>query len=238
MKLKLLKSWLVIIGIITTSGSIHAQGKYFEARVEKNDFSGGYYGRIAPVNNQHDVRLNTPGKNKQQLLEIVLKYLKERPALKIDTVIRGEGPVVVYRDFATIGTKEKCFADLVALTYIFVVPEEGYVSVSLGTVSKIFASIFDAKLQISPDGVVVSDNDAPFNEYKFIQPADGRTQSKVSPNGGLVGLATSRKVPYKLAYPDSIFDPGGKIVNANNKKLIETFFDGYVSDLQAFLQKK
>lgn len=237
MQIQLLKTWLIIIGMIAASG-LQAQGKYFEARLEKNEFSGSYYGIVAPINKQPDIRLEAPGKNKQQLLDKVLQYLKERPALKIDTVIRGSGPVVVYRDFATIGTKEKCFADLVALTYVFVVPEEGYVSVRLGAISKIFASIFDAKLQISPDGVVVSDNDAPFNEYKFIQPADGRTQSKVSPNGGLVGLATSRKVPYKLAYPDSIFDPGGKIVNANNKKLIETFFDGYVSDLQSFLQKK
>lgn len=75
-------------------------------------------------------------------------------------------------------------------------------------------------------------------KYKFIQPADGRTQSAVSPHGGLLGHATSRKVNYKMAYPDSIFDPDGKVVNPANKKIIEAFFDGYITDLDQFLVAK
>jgi hypothetical protein len=214
-----------------------SQGKYFEVVVEKSAYNGANYGKVVPLNNQYDVQLLYSGKNRKQLLEGILEYLKNRPALKIDTVLNG-GTVVVYRDFATIGNKQNCFADLTGLIYLFAVPEEGYISIRSGGISKIFASIFDAKLRISPGGDVVSEGDVPFNEYKFVQPTDGRTQSAVAPHGGLLGHATSRKINYKLAYPDSIFDPDGKIVNPANKKLLETFFDGYVADLDQFLKTK
>lgn len=212
-----------------------SQGKYLEVVIEKGTY--GSYGRIRPLNNQFDVTLPYSGKNKKQLLEGILDYLKNRPALKIDTILNG-GTVVVYRDFATIGNKQNCFADLTGLVYMFAIPEDGYISIRPSGNSKIFATVFDAKLRISPGGDVVSEQDVPFNEFKYIQPADGRTQSAVSPHGGLLGKATSRKIDYKLAYPDSIFDPDGKVVNANNKKIIESFFDGYIADLDQFLKAK
>lgn len=219
--------------VINVSG--FSQGKYFEVVIEKGTFSN--YGTVKPINNQYDIKLSYSGIKQRQLLGGILEYLKSRPALKIDTVL-NDGSVVVYRDFATIGSKQNCFADLTGLIYLYAVPEEGYISIRSGGSSKIYASVFDAKLLISPGGDVVSEQDVPFNEYKFIQPVDGRTQSAVSPHGGLLGHATSRKINYKLAYPDSIFDPDGKIVNPANKKLLEAFFDGYVADLDQFLKTK
>lgn len=222
--------------LMALAAPVFAQGKYFE--VITQDFSGNLYGKVV-VRGRKDntVKLEYKGKSKKQLLQYALNYLKDRPGLKRDTLIEGEGALLCYKDFASIGAKDKCFADLVALTYIYVVPEEGYLSVSLSLSPKIFATIFDAKLKVDRGGVVVSENDVPFNEYKFVQPADGRTSSSVSPNGGLLGLATSRKIQYKLAYPDSIFDPEGKVVNPVNKKLVEEYYDGYINDLKSYLDK-
>ncbi|WP_436491078.1 hypothetical protein [Chitinophaga sp. ARDCPP14] len=228
---------ILAASLLAINFSGFSQGKYFEVAIEKGVFNGMDYGRIRPLNNQYDVKLPYGGKNRQQLLEGILEYLKNRPALKIDTVLNN-GSVVVYRDFATIGNKQNCFADLTGLIFLFAIPEEGYISIRPGSNSKIYASVFDAKLRISPGDDVVSEEDVPFNEYKFIQPTDGRTQSAVAPHGGLLGKATSRKINYKLAYPDSIFDPDGKVVNPGNKKRLESFFDGYVTDLDQFLKTK
>gem|GEM_PF-2633997 len=227
----------MVASFMAISFSGYSQGKYFEVVVEKGSYDGRNYGKVRPLNNQYAVKLSYNGKSQKQLLEGILEYLKNRPTLKIDTILNG-GSCVVYRDFATVGNKQNCFADLTALTYLFAVPEEGYISINNGSISKIYASVFDAKLRISPGGDVVSEEDVPFNEYKFVQPTDGRTQSAVSPHGGLLGHATSRKINYKLAYPDSIFDPDGKIVNPANKKLIEAFFDGYIADLDQFLKAR
>lgn len=231
-------SVILLPALLFLSLPAFSQEKYFEVVYEKNEFSNTYYGRAVVRNSKANrVRLEYKGKNRQQLQQQVLAYLKERPALKTDTVARTEWPFLSYHDFATLGTKEQCFADLVALTYIYVVPGDGYISVDLGMSTKIYASIFEAQLKIDPGGNVVSDNDVPFNEYQYVQPRDGRTSSKVSPNGGLLGLATSRKINYKLAYPDSVFDPDGKVVNPANKKLIEDFYDRYISDLKDYLDK-
>lgn len=211
----------------------YAQGKYFEVVFDKPSAEG----KVIPFNNQEQVKLDYNGKSKKQLLIAVSKYLKERPGLKLDNIPEDDGTYLVYRDFATIGTKDKCLADLVASTLVYVTPENGHISIRLSLTSKIYASIFDAKLRISPDGTVGADDDKPFNEYKFVQPNDGKTQSKISPNGGLLGAATSGKINYKLAYPDSIFDPDGKIVNLTNKQIIEKFYDGYVIDLKNYLDK-
>ncbi|HWV67304.1 hypothetical protein [Chitinophaga sp.] len=226
---------ILVASLLAISLSGFSQGKYYEIVIEKGTY--GNYGMVKPLSNQYDVKLSYDGKKQRQLLEGILEYLKNRPTLKIDTVLNG-GTVVVYRDFATIGNKQTCFADLTGLIYMFAVPEEGYISIRAGGNSKIYASVFDAKLRISPGDDVVSEQDVPFNEFKFIQPTDGRTQSAVSPHGGLLGQATSRKINYKLAYPDSIFDPEGKIVNPNNKKIIEAFYDGYIADLDQFLKAK
>ncbi len=221
--------------LLITGQAAFAQGKYFEVTIEKGPVDNRNYGKISPLNGQYDIQLRFEGSNKKQLLDGVLLYLKNRPTIKIDTIL-NKGTCVVYRDFATIGNMKTCMADLTALTYFFVVPEDGYLSFRTGINSKIYASVFGAKLSISPGDDVVSEQDVPFNEYKFVQPADGRTMSNIAP-GGLLGKATSRKVQYKLAYPESIFDPEGKVVNQHNKTTIEAFFDGYVTDIYDFLKK-
>ena len=151
------------------------------------------------------------------------QYIKARPQLKIDS---ENSTYLYYRDFATICTMEKCMANLVALTYINIAPENGNVKVNLGITSKIYSTIFGAKLNINPDDIVVSENDVPFNEYVFSQGAN----QKKSPI-----FQTVKEL--KLAYPESIFDSQGKIVNPANKATIENFYNGYVEDLKKFLNK-
>lgn len=215
-----------------------AQGKYFEVKLEKNQFSSGYIGKVLPIHDREYVKLAYPGKTKEQLYDAVLNYVKSHSGLKLEYSDNIKKTFLAYRDFATIGDKKKCSADLVSLAYIEVVTDvKDTLLVSYSPNSKIFSTIFDAKLLISPGNDVISEGDIPFNEYKFVQPEDGRTQSSISPNGGLLGAVTSRKINYKLAYPESIFDPGGKIVNSNNKKIIEDFFDGYILDLKNYLDK-
>jgi len=225
---------VILMWVIPFSAA--AQGKYFEVICEKGSFGNELIGRIRPVNDKSYVILNYRGRTQKQLFKAIQSYLKNRPALKPDHIDSSEGAFIVYRDFATVCGKEKCFADLVALTFIYVSPEnDGTVKINLGSTSHIYSTIFDAKLRISPDNIVASDDDVPFNEIRYVQPSDGRTQSNISPNGGLIGLATSRKKEYRLAYPDSIFSPDGELVNPVNKEAIEAFLDGYVTDLKTFL---
>ena len=148
--------------------------------------------------------------------------------------------LIIYRDFATIGSKEQCFADLVGLVYVYAIPEEdGTIKLDMST-SDLFASVNNAVLRITPDDNVASDADVPFNEYKYVQPADqtylssGSTASRI-----LLGSRTKRKKhSLKEAYPDSVFDPEGNVVNATNKVLIETFFNNYAEDLHNYLKAR
>ncbi|WP_363440485.1 hypothetical protein [Chitinophaga ginsengisegetis] len=216
----------------------NAQGIYFQVKPQIDESTGGYIGRVQPVDDVQYVKLAYPGKTKEQLYDAVVNYVKSHRGLKLDYTNDVKKTFLAYRDFATIGDKTKCGADLISLTYIGVVTDlKDTLLVSYSIASRIFATIFDAKLTISPGNDVVSENDVPFNEYKFVQPGAGRTQSSISPNGGLLGAATSRKINYKLAYPESVFDPNGKIVNPGNKKIIEDFFDGYIVDLKNYLDK-
>ncbi|EJL75809.1 hypothetical protein [Chryseobacterium populi] len=225
--------------LLIISLHLYAQERYFEIRLEKNEFGGGYTGKVLPINDQQYVKLAYPGKTKEQLYDAVTDYVKSHSGLKLDYSNDTKKTFLAYRDFATIGDKKKCSADLVSLAYIMVVTDlKDTLLVSYSSTSKIFSTIFDAKLRISPGNDVISEGDIPFNEYKFVQPEDGRTQSSISPNGGLLGAATSRKINYKLAYPESIFDSSGKIVNLSNKKIIENFFDAYIIDLKNYLDKR
>ncbi len=229
--LKILRKIVAFIFILTAFPAF-SQGKYFEVVAEKSTYGGGLMGKVQPLNSQYYVTLSYKGKTQSQLLKAVQQYLKNRPALKLDHIdTTSDGKFLVYRDFATIGSKEKCFADLAGLTYIYVIPEkDGTIKLNLGLTSKIFASIFDAKLRISPGDDVMSDNDEPFNVYEIVQPAD---EGVLTSN---VWLGTrTRKRELKSAYPDSVFDPGGKVVNPVNKKLIEEFYDGYITDIKTFL---
>lgn len=199
-----------------------AQGKYFKVAIMKGASISS--GEVVPLNeNDPSIQFDYNGKSQKQLLQGVLNYLKERPGLKLDTLFEGDGPFLAYRDLATIGMKEKCFADLTALTYIYVTPENGFLRLRLGMRTKIYATINDARLSVSPDGIVISENNVPFGSLQFIRPGD------YSNNG--------RKKKPGLAYPESIYDSEGKIINPTTKKLIEDFFDGYLIDLKNYLDR-
>jgi hypothetical protein len=235
--MKNIKAVLAFIFVII-SFSTYAQRKYFEVVPEKNEVTGGYIGKVLPVDDPEYVKLAYPGKTKEQLYDAVMNYVKSHPGLKLDYNNDTKKTFLAYRDFATIGDKKKCAADIVSLTYIGVVTDlKDTLLVSYSRASRIFSTVFDAKLVISPGNDVVSEGDAPFNEYQFAVPADGKAQSSIAPYGGLVGAATSHRINYKLAYPESVFDSNGKIINPTNKKVIEDFFDGYILDLKDYLDK-
>jgi len=210
---------LSVIGFVIIATAAQSQEKYFEIVLAKD----AYGLMIKPLNNKKEVVLPYTGKSQKQLILAIHQYMKERPRLKIDS---ENSDYLYYRDFATICTMEKCMADLVALTYVNIVPQNGKVKVNLGITSKIYSSIFNAKLNINPDDIVVSENDVPFNEYVFVQ-ASNQKKSSI--------YQTVREL--KLAYPESIFDAQGKIVNPMNKETIENFYSGYVIDLKNYLDK-
>lgn len=210
---------LSIIGFLLISALAHSQEKYFEIVLAKDSYGL----MIKPLDNKKEIILSYSGKTQKQLMVAIHQYLKERPQLKIDS---ENSTYLYYKDFATICTIEKCMADLVALTYINIAPENGNIKVNLGVASKIYSTVFGAKLNINPDDIVVSENDVPFNEYVFIQ-TENQKKSAI--------YQTVKEL--KLAYPESIFDAQGKIVNPTNKATIENFYNGYVADLKKFLDK-
>lgn len=229
-----MKTGIQIIGIVflfLAGITSYSQDKYFVVNYYKKEkadiFGKRAYGKLEHVNSQFEIKLRFAGKTRQQLFKSILKYLNNRPAFKVTKIDSSSAkPFFIYRDFATICDKKKCLADLVALSYIYIVPADNIVYIRLAPHSVIYATIFDAKLRITEEGDVASDYDAPFDEYKFVQPEDQKS-------GTGLGKSTIR---HKLAYPDSIFDRDGKIINPNNKKVIEDFFDGYFIDLKNFLQ--
>ena len=215
-----------------------AQGRYFEAVCEKstgNVYGDSFFGYIRPLNNQPAItfRLTNKSKSKAELMKLLQSYLKSRPALKVEEVVHGEGAYICYRDFASIGDKSKCYSDLTALTYVYAVPLDDMIKIRIGLSSKIYATLNDAKLHVSPSGTVVSDNDVPFGDYKYVQPGGYKTGN----TGGLLGKIKEKTKAPGLAYPDSIFDAEGKVVNPVNKQIIEAFYDGYVTDLKKFLDE-
>ncbi len=102
---------------------IHAQGRYFEIKPGKDESTGGYTGKVQPENDPEYVALAYPGKTKEQLYDAVLDYVKSHRGLKLDYTNDTKKTFLAYRDFATIGDKKKCAADLVSLTYITVVTD-------------------------------------------------------------------------------------------------------------------
>lgn len=229
--IKIYKAAFILLFLVTAYNT-YGQSKYFEVVFDKDNTSGG----VMPLNNK--VRFYYQGKSKEELLTAVLKYLKERPSLKLDMIVKedvGDGRFLVYRDFASIGTKDKCFADLIALSFMYVSWDEGYVSMRLGATSTIFATIDSAQLRISPSGIVASENDVPFNEYKFVQPEYNEELAMSNARSILIGNPRAKKISLKEAYLDCVFDGKGKVINPVNKKIIEDFYDGYATDLKNYL---
>lgn len=220
----------------------NAQGKYFKVITEpyKNSFlNDKYYGRVVPVNDAGGVNavLNFNGKSKQQLYDATMQYLKERKGLIFKPKMSTPN-LIVYRDFSTIGTMDSCFADLVGLTFVYAIPIDGAIKISFGIGSEIYATIFKAQLQITPDDVVASVGNRPFNEYEYVQPADiGMLQNRSTARTMLLGSGSKTvKVSLKEAYPDSIFDPEGNVRNPKNKRIIENYYDWFAADLNSFVQ--
>lgn len=224
--------------LVTVSYVAHAQVRYFEAVCEKstdNLFGDNLFGYIRPLSKQPEIifQLKNKSKSKAELMKLLQNYLKSRPGLKVEEVVNGEGAYICYRDFASIGDKSRCYADLTALTYIYAAPLDDMIKLRIGVSSKIYATLNDAKLEISPSGTVVSDNDVPFGDYKYVRPGGYKTGN----TGGVFGKIKEKTKTPGLAYPDSIFDAEGKVVNPVNKQIIETFYDGYIHDLKKFLDE-
>lgn len=226
---------LVLVSFVQFS---YAQGRYFEVVCEKSNnsmFGDAFYGFVRPLGNKPEIifQLTNKSKSKAELMKLLQSYLKSRPALKVDKVVGGQGAYVCYRDFASIGDKNQCYSDLTALTYIYAVPLDDMIKIRIGLDSKIFATLNDAKLQISPSDAVVSEGDVPFGDYRYVQPSGYKTGN----TGGLLGKMKEKVKRPGLAYPDSVFDAEGKVVNPVNKQIIEAFYDGYVTDLKKFLDE-
>ncbi len=203
---------LFILGICPA----FAQGKYFEVVSKKSNGSKTYNGYVMPANGQGYVVLSYQGKTKEQLRSAVFNYIKARPSLWI-VKLSDRDERIEYGNFATIGDTSKCIVNLVSSTRVDVEPDNGQLKLYIGIFNQIYSSLYGtARFLISRDGVVVSENETPFNEYKFVQP-DSRKEA--------------------LAYPESVFDTNGKVVNPANKKTIEGFYDGYVADLKSYLDK-
>lgn len=242
--MKIKHNLLLLLLLAIATASLSAQGKYFKVAAfpYDNPWSGNkFYGNIVPVIDQGggNAILSFGGKNKQQLYEGIMQYLKARPGFLLKPKSTTEH-LITYRDFTKVGSLDSCFADLVALTFVYAIPEDGLVKISFGITSKIYATIFQAQLEITPDDIVASVGDKPFNEYRYVQPADESVvKSRSTAHTILLGSSTSYKTEkrsLKVAYPDSVFDPEGNVVNPVNKRIIENFYDWFVADLNAFLQ--
>ena len=234
--------YLLACACIGLSFSANGQGKYFKVVTKpyNNSFiNDKYYGVVVPLNNNDGTNaiLNFNGKSKQRLFDAVMDYLKARPALVFKPKMSTPN-LITYRDFSNIGTMDSCFADLVGRTYVYAIPLDGAIKISFGMGSEIYATIFNAKLQITPDDNVASIGDKPFNKYKYVQPADeGILESRSTARQMLLGGSSykSGKRSLKEAYPDSIFDPEGNVRNTVNKRIIERYYDWFAADLYSFL---
>ncbi|OOG19774.1 hypothetical protein BWD42_07695 [Sphingobacterium sp. CZ-UAM] len=214
-----IKSITVVALLLIVTFSF-GQGEYFEVVCKKvNGTQNEYTGRLEPLNNQSSIVLEYKGKTKKQLMQAVIKYIQERKGFWIDKMQEEDGSYgafITFGDFASIGDILKCKANLVSSTRMNIrFQNDGKLLLSEG--SWIYASLFsNVQYRISRGGLVFSEGDTPFNDYKFIQPQSKNEQ---------------------LAYPESIFDADGKLVNPTNKKIIEDFYDAYVIDLKNYLDK-
>ena len=227
---------LLIAFFVALNNQAFSQQKYFSINYYKATGKGWTEGPTAKLEiatKEVYIPLAFKGKTQKQFYEALHGYIQSRQRFKID-FDKGVGSgFFAYRDFSVIGNKDKCLADLVALTYVTIVFDHpDTLLVRVGATSKIYASIFDAKLLITPDNDVASVDDAPFNEYQFMQPDDERVLTSNAWTG-----TRSKKRELKQAYPDSVFDPDGKVVNMHNKNLIENFFDQYIIDLEKYLRE-
>ncbi len=240
--MKILFKAIAFFSLLSLAMKGHAQEKYYSLNFHKEKVKDVFGKKkdnvfakleISPSQKSHDgyALLEYPGKSKQQLHDAALKYVR---AVKQFVFEDDNNSYVRYSDFAYIGTKEKCFADILALTNVYVLPFDGSIQIAINP--QIYSTIFGAKIQVLKYGEVVSVDDVPFNIYQPIQPGNYTTHngSNGSPFGNLVH---KQKYEPKWAYPESVFDPDGNVVNQTNKEIIENFFSNYVVGLKNFLDK-
>src|ERR1700754_5189919 len=67
---------LFIIGMLALYLPGYTQGKYFEVVMDKVMIGNDHVGKVAPLNNQSSIKLYYKGKHRKQLLDGILKYLK------------------------------------------------------------------------------------------------------------------------------------------------------------------
>ena len=159
------------------------------------------------------IELKFKGKTKKQLMALMKKYCGDAK-FKIKKETQD---LIVYRDFSTICTKEKCFSELISKAFITVAVFDGKVELYLNYT--IYTSLFGAKLLINENDDVASENDVPFSEYSFT--------NKWTDASGLDAV-----------YPESIYDAKGVVKNPIVKAKIEEYYDFYGSDLNQYISKR
>ncbi len=234
-----LKFFAILSSVLIHFQVVSAQG-YYEVRsevIERKDVVGKKMKllqvALKTTTGTPFISFAFPGKNTKQLHDAVLGYVKTLTTaypyyykLQIDDHVSG----ISYRCFETVGMHDSCFADIYALTYMNVIPSNDTLYVQVSPVSQLYATAFHAQLQITSTDAVASVNDVPFNFYSFIQP------SMVLQEGGQA-IWSRKTIPMRLAYPESIYDPEGNIVNAYNKQVIERFYDHHLVALKKYLDK-
>ncbi len=206
----------------------------FPKKKTKDAYTPYAYASIGLKDNANMVKLPFKEKTKEQLYQALLAYGKEKSFLRLSYNEGVDKGRIEFKDFVTLGTKENCMADLYALTFLEAFfYDRDYIGIRINLrKSKIYATVSDAKLKLTPNDDVASLDDTPFNEFKFIQPSNEEIMFSY---GYLFGL-DKKNLSIKLAYPDSIFDIEGNIINPYNKSLIEKYYDKHILDLKAFLE--
>lgn len=220
-----------IITLTCISNLVLAQEKFYQLKFHGEDRSYVYAQIESVTTGGKSIGMEFKGRTQKQIIAAVFKYVKERPAYVLhdaDTtgaVTFGNVPHISYRDFRLLCPEKTCKADIVALAYVHVYFEGDKIGVHIRNDTEIYSTIFNAKLRITPEGKVASDDDLPFNELQYIRPEDKVKVSefKNSSDGD--------------AYPESIFDSKGNILNQSAKDAIEQYCNDLMNDLKAFISK-
>ncbi len=222
--------YLAVIMLICSTSCL-AQENFFSLKFHGEDRSYSYAQMESVATGNRSIGMEFKGKTKKQLIAAVLKYIKTRQAYVLqeaDTTGKatlGNIPHISYRDFRLICPEKNCKADIIALAYIHIYFEGDKINVNLENDTEVYSTIFKAKLRITPEGKVASDDDLPFNLFQFVRP-----ETKVKVN-------KFKNSNDGDAYPDSIFDSKGRILNQPAKDALEKYFNDLMNDLKAFITR-
>lgn len=226
------KIWFYIVTMLFwCATTCLAQEKFFELKFHGEDRSYIYAQMEAVGTGEKSIGMEFKGKTQKQLVMSVLKYVKSRPAYVLqdaDTTgaaTLGNTPHISYRDFRLICPEKTCKADIIALAYVHVYFKGDKIGVHIRNDTEIYSTIFNAKLRITPEGKIASDDDLPFNILQFIRP-----ETKVKVNKFIMSNDGD-------AYPESIFDSKGRILNQPVKDALERYCNDLINDLKTFISK-